>query len=144
MLKNILYRIGSEYVLESKKEFKDNNLAQFVRSSSKEIKKLLPSYSDYLNFKSSPGQHNRWSDVPWIAFLDPNITTSTQNGYYVVYLFSVDKKTVSLCLAQGITSVMDEIGTKKAHEEFSQRAKFMISRIPEGKDFFSRFKSDDQ
>lgn len=31
------------------------------------------------------------SDIPWIALLDKDITTSTKNGYYVVILF--DKKT---------------------------------------------------
>jgi len=143
MLRDTLFKIGSEYLTESKKDIGGNELAQFVRDSSKEIKKIIPkNYSDYFKLRSSAGVHGTWSDVPWIAFLDPNITTSTQNGYYVVYLFSVDMKTVSICLGQGITSVMKEIGTKKAHNEFSHRAEFMISRIPEGKKFFSTKKLD--
>ena len=137
-LKQIIEKIGSEYLEEKRKDIASNELAQFIRDAANNIKKFLPDYADYLVFRSSPGVHATWSDVPWIAFMDPNITTSTQNGYYVVYLFSVDMKTVSLCLGQGITSILKELGTEKAYKEFQQRAQFIISRIPEGKNFFSQ------
>ena len=51
-------------------------------------------------------------------------------------------KTIILCLGQGITSITKEMGTKKAHEEFRNRANFIINRIPEGKEFFSTTKID--
>ena len=32
--------------------------------------------------------------VPWIAFMDESITTSAEKGYYVVYLFAPDGKSI--------------------------------------------------
>src|SRR4051794_37539688 len=41
--------------------------------------------------------------VPWFGFLDPDETTTPQEGLYVVYLFAADLGSVSLTLIQGIT-----------------------------------------
>ena len=100
----MLVKISNNYLDVKKEEFTGHNHAKFIRDSSKEIIKLLPKY-EKLFVKSSPGQHKTLADVPWIAFMDENITTSTQKGYYVVYLFSVNMKTVTLSLAQGITEI---------------------------------------
>ena len=45
---------------------------------------------------------------PWIAIMDKKITTSTQNGVYLVFLFSQDLKNVYFSLAQGITNLPDD------------------------------------
>jgi len=52
--------------------------------------------------KGSPGAGNL-AQVPWIAFLDPDVTESAQAGIYVVYLWSADAKQLYLCLSQGVT-----------------------------------------
>lgn len=49
------------------------------------------------------GQGNR-TDYPWISILNRNITTSTQRGLYVVYLFKSDMSGFYLTLNQGITN----------------------------------------
>jgi hypothetical protein len=54
--------------------------------------------------KGSAGAGNL-AQVPWIAFLDPDVTESAQRGIYVVYLWSVDASTLFLCLSQGVTDV---------------------------------------
>jgi hypothetical protein len=54
--------------------------------------------------KGSPGAGNL-AQVPWIAFLDPDVTESAQAGIYVVYLWSADAKQLYLCLSQGVTDV---------------------------------------
>ena len=46
--------------------------------------------------------------------MDPEVTTTQQTGYYVVYLFSVDMKRVYLSLNQGITYLKDELGEPAA------------------------------
>ena len=45
---------------------------------------------------------------PWIAIMNKEVTTSTQNGVYLVFLFSQDLKKVYFSLAQGITNVSDD------------------------------------
>ena len=52
-------------------------------------------------------------------------------------LFSVDMKTVSLSLNQGITFLNDELGQKKAMQELSRRASFIRDRVSEYKNLFS-------
>lgn len=47
----------------------------------------------------------RWTDVPWIAVFDKNITTSAQRGVYIVYLLNKDSKELYLTLNQGATNV---------------------------------------
>jgi hypothetical protein len=48
--------------------------------------------------------------APWMAVFDLRLTTSATTGYYVVYLFSVDLKTVTLCLAFGTTQFEKQFG----------------------------------
>ena len=44
-----------------------------------------------------------WATVPWVALLDPKITTSAQWGLYVAFLFAADMSAVHLCLAFGVS-----------------------------------------
>lgn len=61
--------------------------------------------------------------VPWITFLDPDVTTKVTVGIYVVYLFSSDLQRVFLTLNQGATqhlSIHQDSGLKgKAAERAS-------------------------
>jgi len=41
--------------------------------------------------------------VPWIAVLDPDVTTTAQEGLYVVYLYRADLSRVYLSMNQGAT-----------------------------------------
>ncbi|MYL29716.1 DUF3578 domain-containing protein [Halobacillus halophilus] len=102
-LTHIITKITSEYLSERTTPFKANTFGQFVRSSVPELMNTLD-FIDQNRFivKASVGQGN-WAQVPWISILDKYITTSTQRGYYLVYLFSEDMKRVYLTFAQGIT-----------------------------------------
>ena len=55
-----------------------------------------------------------WANVPWIAFLNRNVTTSTQSGTYVVLLVSEDLSAIYATLNQGITELVNELGQKAA------------------------------
>ncbi len=57
---------------------------------------------DKFIYKGSIGQGN-WAYVPWLAILNKNITTTTQEGVYIVYLFSEDMRRLYLTLNQGVT-----------------------------------------
>ncbi len=52
--------------------------------------------------KGSIGNGN-FADVPWIAIMDRDITSSTTKGVYIVFLFSSDGKRVYLSFNQGVT-----------------------------------------
>ena len=55
----------------------------------------------------SVGKGN-WATVPWIALMHRDITTSTQRGYYIVYLFSEDMQRLYLTIGQGVTETTKE------------------------------------
>jgi len=137
MIKEALIRISSNYLNAKMGAMKDSSLAPFMNSVSKEkIKPNVKKNKDHYKFRSSCGQHSNWADVPWIAVLDPEITTSTMRGYYVVYLFSIDMKRVYLSFNQGMTDIEKELKTEGAAKELLRRADFIRDRIPEFKKSF--------
>ena len=74
-----------------------------------ELKKIIG-----LNFKikGSMGQSYK-SDCPWIAICNPKITTTTQSGIYIAYLFKKDMSGFYLTLNQGIKNYQDLFHNKK-------------------------------
>ncbi|QQY80174.1 uncharacterized protein DUF3578 [Keratinibaculum paraultunense] len=54
-----------------------------------------------------------WTYHPWIALFNKNITTSAQEGVYIVYLFSKDMERVYLTLNQGSTSIENKYKGKR-------------------------------
>jgi len=59
--------------------------------------------------------------IPWISILNPELTTTTQAGLYIVYLYSADMKKLFLSMNQGYTrheEVAEQSGYKgKAKRE---------------------------
>ena len=90
---------------------KTSTYANLCRAIPFELRSLLDDSNKYL-VKGSMGQGNR-TDYPWVSVLDRNITTSTQKGLYVVYLFKKDMSGFYLTLAQGITNFGDLFGREK-------------------------------
>jgi len=66
-----------------------------------------------LIIKGSAGQGG-WTSCPWIAAYNKEITTTIQEGIYIVYLFSEDMERVYLTLNQGCTNLKKKIGKRKA------------------------------
>lgn len=60
--------------------------------------------------------------TPWIAVLDKDITTSTREGVYIVFLFSSDYKHVYLTLNQG-TTVPGQFGPRLGKKEVANNSK---------------------
>ena len=78
--------------------------------------------------KGSYGNGN-WTYTPWIAIYDKRITTTVQEGVYIVYLFSSDMERVYLTLNQGCTRLSNSIGRREAiniMQELSNKVRFQI------------------
>ena len=60
--------------------------------------------------------------TPWVAILDKDITTSTREGVYIVFLFSSDYKHVYLTLNQG-TTVPGQFGPRLGKKEVANNSK---------------------
>ncbi|WP_339226031.1 DUF3578 domain-containing protein [Oceanobacillus sp. FSL K6-2867] len=109
-IRPLLQQVMNEYLMAKREPIAGHMMGSLVRNS-------LVSAFGRLNFipndryeiKGSVGQGN-WAAVPWLAIMNKDITTSTQRGYYIVYLFSEDMERLYLTLAQGVTeSSRDEM-----------------------------------
>jgi hypothetical protein len=63
-----------------------------------------------------------WAKVPWIALLDKRLTTTTQEGVYVVILVAEDLSRVFLTLNQGMTKLVNELGQAAAVKAMEAQA----------------------
>jgi hypothetical protein len=94
-------------------------------SSSQPVKE-----NPHLATRCSLGQGN-WARVPWIAILDNRVTTTTQTGFYCVYLYREDCTGVYLTLIQGVTQPQKDFGAKLGKEKLRERAAVLRTQIPE-------------
>ncbi|WP_342042866.1 MrcB family domain-containing protein [Bacillus sp. OTU2372] len=107
-IRSSLVKVMNEYLDAKREGFGGHPLGGFVRNDiPKEVQRLDFIDSAKYMVTGSVGQGN-WASVPWIAIMNRKITVSTQRGYYKVYLFSEDLKTVYLTLAQGVTETSKE------------------------------------
>jgi 5-methylcytosine-specific restriction protein B len=113
-IKKATEKILKEWSIETKKEFKGNELAAFIRNEFKSIvEKIIKELDNNLIVKASAGAGN-WANVPWLSILDSRITNTTQDGVYPVYLFRADGSGFYLSLNQGTTNPIKNLGKKEA------------------------------
>ncbi|WP_346988690.1 DUF3578 domain-containing protein [Bacillus sp. SW7] len=110
----------NEYLQARTERFAGHKMGSFVRNEmTTEITRLpFIDHSQYV-VTGSVGQGN-WVAVPWLAIMNKDITTSTQRGYYIVYLFSEDMERLYLTLAQGVTETTKE-EMQKIKEEIREQ-----------------------
>ena len=90
------------------------------------IKNRIPRLlNDYLSdstykVKGSVGA-GRATKTPWIAILDRNITDTTREGVYIVFLYSSDCKNVYITLNQGTTQP-NQFGPRLGIREVTRKA----------------------
>lgn len=90
----------------------------------KEIENILNN-NEY-KVKGRVGTGN-YSDVPWIAIFNTNITEKTHFGYYIAYLFHPEGTGVYLSLNQGWT----EIKNKSKNEAEAKQKALSLSKFIE-------------
>jgi len=92
---------ASSFKLAEKTSDIPSDVADFIK---RQIPQNLFAYinSDNYIIKGSVGA-GKATKTPWIAILDKNITRTTREGVYIVFLFSSDYKSVYLTFNQGTT-----------------------------------------
>ncbi|MDH6352142.1 MULTISPECIES: MrcB family domain-containing protein [unclassified Brevibacillus] len=126
-LRDYLHAILSTYLETKQQPFKENDLGKLVRQKIPNEISKLPFFPEEGKAQGSVGQGN-WADIPWIAIMDKRITTTTQQGVYVVYLFSQDMSAVYLTLAQGVTVPLKQ-GKKEGYAYLRRNAQEVRSVI---------------
>ncbi|WP_163262249.1 MrcB family domain-containing protein [Bacillus paranthracis] len=112
--------VMDEYLKARTERFAGHKMGSVVRHEmTTEITRLpFIDHNQYV-VTGSVGQGN-WAAVPWLAIMNKEITTSTQRGYYIVYLFSEDMERLYLTLAQGVTETAKE-DMQKIKEEIREQ-----------------------
>ena len=99
----------------------DHPAFEAIRACAALVERLLPADLAGVDVRPSVGKGN-WAAVPWIAVLDPAVTTSTQHGVYPVLLFREDMQAVEVTIAQGVTDLKGSLGRREAVQELHRRA----------------------
>lgn len=128
-LQNTLTKIFTNYRYAKTQALASHPLGVLFRQTIPEQLRKLPFIDDNYKIQGSIGQGN-WANIPWIAVLDKRITRTTQQGQYIVYLFSEDMRNVYLTLAQGVTLPIKEWGRKEAYRYFEQKVTEMREQLP--------------
>ncbi|TGB03512.1 McrB family protein [Halobacillus salinus] len=100
-LRSVLIKMTTEYIEEKQSSFAGSEFGIYVRSQFPSALESLDFIDERYQVKGSVGRGD-WAQVPWIAILHSQITTSTQRGYYLVYVFSDDMQRVYLSFMQGV------------------------------------------
>ncbi|PFD31299.1 restriction endonuclease [Bacillus cereus] len=112
--------VMNEYLKARTEKFTGHRMGSVVRHEMATEVTNLPfiNHNQYV-VTGSVGKGN-WAAVPWLAIMNNEITTSTQRGYYIVYLFSEDMERLYLTLAQGVTETTKE-EMQKIKEEIREQ-----------------------
>jgi hypothetical protein len=115
-LQQLLKNVCSEWVSAKTETFTQHPLAVQFRNELVTLVKtvVLESGRDF-KVKGSVGAGN-WADVAWLSILDPDISGTTQDGIYPVYLFKADGSGVYLSFMQGTTEPARRLGTREAQK----------------------------
>ena len=127
-LKSFLEQILTRYQESKKENFSNHSMGTLVRHTIPTELHKLPFLEDRYKVQGSVGMGN-WATIPWIAIMDKRITETTQQGVYIVYLFSELQRSVYLTLNQGVTVPLQQ-GKKAGYEQLQRKVKELRSLLP--------------
>ncbi|MBK1781166.1 DUF3578 domain-containing protein [Advenella sp. WQ 585] len=129
-LKEKLEKFMKAWVQATKEPFAGHALASFFRQDFKEdIETLVNNFGSGFQLKASVGAGN-WANIPWLSILNPNMTSTTQEGIYPVFLFRADGSGFYLSLNQGTTNPIKKLGHKAAEEKSQKIISIVLENNP--------------
>lgn len=137
-IEKVLNEYNSAYTkMWAEQNFTHPLLNYFNGELKSNIASIVHKYDSRLLVDSSTGM-GRVTGTPWIAILDPRITSKASSGTYIVYLFNKDTKCVYLSLACSINeakSKVEALGltgkekTKKVVELIQEEKKKVLESV---------------
>ncbi|CAM3955142.1 hypothetical protein VA7868_04533 [Vibrio aerogenes CECT 7868] len=129
MLKELFEEITQGWNQATKEQFTGHPLARTFRQDLEDqISQIASEYNPSYIVKASVGAGN-WANVPWISILDPDITTTTQDGIYPVYLFKADGSGIYLSLIQGTTNPTKRLGKSAAEARAKDIKEMLLQKL---------------
>jgi 5-methylcytosine-specific restriction protein A len=112
----LIQEFAGNYPAETKKAFHSTNNTKIVTETIPTKIRDALALSNIYKVYGSVGKGN-WNEIPWIAVLDQAVTTSTQDGYYIVILFDRTLENIFLGLSVGWTQFEREYGIKEGRNK---------------------------
>lgn len=134
MLEGLIKKVLSEYQQQKTTEFGKTDFMDIVNHDIPELLKENIEPKDQYKIYGSCGT-GAWAETPWVAILNRDISTSTQNGYYIVYLFNTKDQILYLTLAVGWTQFQENFSNAEARKRIEVYGKYLaerLGRIPTG------------
>ncbi|WP_369789269.1 MrcB family domain-containing protein [Rouxiella sp. WC2420] len=129
-LSEILQKINQGWVQATKEPFTEHPLAMLFRKEFRQkIVDIVEEFDPFYEVKASVGAGN-WASVPWLSILNPNMTTTTQDGVYPVYLFKADGTGFYLSLIQGTTNPTKKLGKRLAEKQAIEIKENILNKLP--------------
>ena len=132
---NLETLLKSPLTLHYNRKDKQSQPAQkALRNCRKELLKLLPPGFIVRNSGSQPNL----PEIVWVSILNPEITKSTRNGFYIVFLYDANFNNLYLSLNQGYTEhninaakngFKGKEKKEKAYESLKHSAKQIVNYI---------------
>ncbi|OEH53137.1 hypothetical protein AQ616_17815 [Oceanobacillus sp. E9] len=127
------------FILDNYNEFRLNQYTSTESSLDENIKKLITKVlpeaiqrelieNDNYIYKGSFGQGN-YTETPWLAVFDKDLSISAQKGFYVVIAFRKDMKGFYLSLNQGTTYLKNKFKNENPRLKMKHVAKYIGSNI---------------
>lgn len=124
-----LIEFTSKWSQATKEPFTNHPTANFLRNELKEeIAIIVKDFDNTYEINASAGAGN-WANIPWISILNPEVTTSTQDGIYPVFLFRADGSGFYLSLNQGTTIPTKELGKAKAERRAESIKQYILTQL---------------
>lgn len=92
------------------------------------VSDALGSLAASYDVRGSAGQGG-WTHTPWVVILDPIVTSSVEEGFYVAYLMSKGGERLYLNLNQGCTTLKNAVGLPACRDTLRSRAKTLWNRV---------------
>jgi len=134
LIKELSARYHSDTELPFGNQRSNEILSKDLQSS---IVSLCNIDEDKYKVYGSAGTGN-WSEIPWLAILDKEITTSTRKGYYVVLLFDKEIQNLYICLSVGWTQFEEEYGTKDGRSQINALCKHYANLLKNNETDFAQ------
>lgn len=123
-----------EYSDQSRQKFGSSKFSELITEEIPSSINSLINNQKYI-VKGSVGQ-GQWAETPWVAILNPLITKSTRNGYYVCYLIEPKNKTLFLTLMVGWTQFEEQFESssiaKSRVVEYCDYLSSQLEALPKG------------
>lgn len=146
MLTNFTKKILKDYksVRDKKEKFEGHTMAKLIKEDFPEyLKKITPNSSEY-KFVGNAGKNTgaiNWTLCPTIAVLNSKITKKLSEGFFVIFIYSIETNRVYLSLTYNIRKWSRRILTEKAEnyrEKLSFNEKFRIKELSLGDNYYYR------